>query len=133
MRKSYPTTLLFRESVSLLAPDDSETDLAPRLRVNHPVSAAAPARRLAGHREARAHQWVEEASHICREKVLYACISASRAVGAYRYWPEGPEASWSFSDRPVPPVWILASAGGPSATWRYFHRPTKLQTYRVCT
>ena len=84
--------------------------------MNHPVSAAAPARRRAGHRKARAHQWVEEAPHICREKALYARISASSAVGAYRYRPEGPEATWSFSDRPVPPVWILASAGSPSAS-----------------
>ena len=101
--------------------------------MNDPVSAATSARRLAGHRKARAHQWVEEASHICREKALYARMSASRAVGAYRYWQKGPEASWSFSDRPVPPVWILASAGGPSASWRYLHGPMKLQTYRVCT
>ncbi len=84
--------------------------------MNDPVSAAAPARCLAGHRKARAHQWVEEASRICREKALYARMSASRAVGAYRYWPKGLEASWSFSDRSAPPVWILASAGGPGVS-----------------
>jgi hypothetical protein len=84
--------------------------------VNHPVSAAASARCLAGHRKARACRWVEEASHICHEKALYARMSVSRAVGAYWYWLEGPEALWSFSDRPVPPVWILVSAGGPSAS-----------------
>ncbi len=69
----------------MLALDDSETDLAPGLPVNHPVSAAAPARCLAGHRKARSHQRVEEASYICREKALYARVSVAMAVGAIEY------------------------------------------------
>lgn len=94
--------------------------------MNHPVSAAAPARCLAGHRKARAHQRFEEASHIFRQKALYARVSATRAVGELGYWPERPEASWGFSDRPAAPVWILAFAGGPGASWRRLHRPAKL-------
>ena len=41
----------------------------------------APARRHAEHRRAETHQRVEEASHICRERALYARLNASRTLG----------------------------------------------------
>jgi hypothetical protein len=53
-------------------------------------------------------------------------MSVSRAVGGYRGCPEGPEASWSVSNRPMTPAGILVCANGPGASRRYFHESTKV-------